>query len=1074
MNKRRMLLAACLVAASSWASAQVRVTGTVVSAEDGQPVVGASVIVPGTKVGVVTDLNGHFILTVPKGHSKVRVSSIGMTPLEVAAQENLHVALQGNASALNEVVVTAYGTTTKAAFTGSAGIMDAQQIEQRQVSNVTNALAGAVAGVQIQNDNGQPGVGAKVKIRGIGSINASTSPLYVVDGVPFDGDISSINTDDIESLTVLKDASSMAMYGARGANGIIMITTKKGKSGKATVNFTAKWGSNSRAIKNYDVLTSPAEYVERVYQSLYNYASLTGGFDATKANQWANKNLDPWQPDANGNLGGVLGYPVFTLPEGESLIGADGKLNPKATLGAKYGDYYYTPDDWSKETFHNKLRQEYNANISGSTERMNYYASFGYLDDQGVIDNSGFKRYTGRLKADYQATDWLKIGANMAYTNSNSTYPRDQDSENTTSSGNAFYLANNIASIYPMYVRGANGNILYNKAYNKPIYDYGDGNPAIFNRPFMGQANPAGQFQYDTREYLMDILSLNWFAELTPVKGLTLTARWGLNVDNTRLNTVLNPLYGQFASMGGQATQYALRNSGFDQQYIANYQHSFNGEHNIDVTVGYDGYSFEATSVSALGSYLYNPNDIYVDNTINQKNGGGDKQEYATVGYFGRINYNYKNTYFASFSYRRDGSSRFTKDNRWGNFFSGSAAWVISNESFMKDLTWVNLLKLKASVGQQGNDALLYSDGVTQNYFPAWDQYKVTGANSVFSDATLYYKGNSNLTWEKSTSYNVGIDFSLFDSRLNGSIEYFGRQSNDMLYNKPTAPILGYSSIPMNVGSMRNTGVEIDLNYDIFKTKDFSWNVNLNASFIKNKILKLHPDLNGKLISGTRILEEGESMYRFYLVKYAGVDPENGDALYWAKDDKGEEYKTHDWSIANETDRVATKDILPTVYGGFGTTVNAYGFDFSIQLSYQLGGKIYDSGYQDLMHGGDSSNMGRNWSTDIRKAWTPENKNTDVPRLDYGDNKTYQNMTSDRWLTSSNYLSINNITFGYTLPANLTKKALINKLRLFFTADNVALFTTRKGLDPRQSYTTSTTSLYSPIRTISGGINITF
>lgn len=1071
MKKRRMLLAACLVSAASWASAQVRVTGTVISAEDGQPVVGASVIVPGTKVGAITDIEGKFILRVPEGHKNIRVSSIGMEPQEITAKSNVRVVLQGNASALNEVVVTAYGTTTRASFTGSAGVVDSKQIEQRQVSNVTNALSGAVAGVQILSDNGQPGESAKVRIRGVGSINAGTSPLYVVDGVPFDGDISSINPDDIESMTVLKDAASTAMYGARGANGIIMITTKKGKSGKAVINFNAKWGSNSRALKNYDVLTSPAEYVEKVYQGIYNYATVGLGYDAEAANKVANNQFNLY--NSQGYLtGGVLGYPVFTVPENESLIGPDGKINPNATLGAKFGNYYYTPDNWEKETFKTKLRQEYNANISGSSDRINYYASFGYLNDQGIIDNSGFERYTGRLNVDYKATDWLKVGANVAYTYSNSTYPDDQT--NTSSSGNAFFIANNIAPIYPMYVRDADGNIMYNKVYNKPIYDYGDGNPAIFGRKFMGQSNPAGQLQYDTREYLMDILSLNWYAELTPVKGLTLTARWGLNVDNTRFNTVLNPLYGQFASIGGQAMQYGLRSAGFDQQYVANYQHSFEGVHNFDITVGYDGYSLNKTTLSATGSNLYNPNDPYVDNTIDQLLGSGYKTEYATAGYFGRINYNYRNTYFASFSYRRDGSSRFIGSNRWGNFFSGSAAWVISNESFMKDIKWIDMLKLKASVGQQGNDALYYSDGATANYFPAIDQYKVSGANGVFSDGTLYYKGNPDLTWETSTSYNIGLDFSLFNSKLNGSIEYFGRQSGDMLYNRPTAPILGYTSMPVNVGSMRNSGLEIDLNYNILKTKDITWDVNLNASFIKNKILKLAPELNGKLVSGSRILEEGKSMYRLYLVKYAGVDPDNGDALYWAKNDDGSEYKTNDWSVANETNKVATNDLLPTVYGGLGTSVTAYGFDFSIQMAYQLGGSIYDSGYQNLMHSGSSSDIGHNWSTDIRKAWTADNKNTNVPRLDYGDSNGYQSQTSTRWLKSSNYLAINNITFGYTLPANLTKKLLINKLRLFFAADNVALLTARQGLDPRQSYTSSTASTYSPIRTISGGINLTF
>lgn len=382
------------------------------------------------------------------------------------------------------------------------------------------------------------------------------------------------------------------------------------------------------------------------------------------------------------------------------------------------------------------------------------------------------------------------------------------------------------------------------------------------------------------------------------------------------------------------------------------------------------------------------------------------------------------------------------------------------------------MLKLKASFGQQGNDDILYPGvDLDKNYYPWMDQYKMTGANGIFADGTLSYKGNPDLTWETSTSYNIGVDFALFDNTLNGTIEYFGRKSDDMLYNRPTAGSLGYTAIPMNVGSMTNSGVEIDLNYQILNNSKFNWNVNLNATFVQNKINKLHPDLNGKMIDDTRIYEEGESMYRMYLVDYAGVDPETGEALYWAEDGDGNRIKTPNYTTA-EGYKVATDDMMPTVYGGLGTTFEAYGFDASIQLSYQLGGKIYDSGYRRMMHGGSSSFAGQNWHKDIYNAWTPENTNTNIPRLNASDQ--YTNSTSTRWLTNSNYLSINNITVGYTLPKTLVQKIMLEKVRVYFTADNVGLISARKGLDPRQSYISATTALYTPIRTISGGISLTF
>ena len=1007
-------------------------------------------------------------LLFPSSAKTLLISFIGRQSQEVAVKPVVKVVLKSDAEVLDEVVVTAYGTSTKGSFTGSASVMKADKIEKRQVSNVSNALAGAVAGVQILSNNGQPGESAKVRIRGVGSINAGTDPLYVVDGVPYDGDLSSINSADIESMTVLKDAASTALYGARGANGIIMITTKKGTSGKARVNFDAKWGVNSRAVKNYDVMTSPKNYMEKAYEAIYNGYTQTNGYPADIAHVQANKTL-------LSNSGGGVGYPVYTVPAGQLLIGSNGMLNPNATLGymTEYGNWL-TPDNWEDEMFQNKLRQEYNINVAGGNDKSTFYMAFGYLDDQGVIEGSGFTRFSGRLKGDYKVTDWLKVGANVNYINSESRYPGDQDSDHTASSGNAFYIANNIAPIYPMYVRGEDKQIM--TLTGRPVYDYGDGKSVPgYSRAFMQIANPAGDLVYNKTNYMRDVFNTNWFAELTPIKGLTVSARFGLNVDNTRLNLLNNPYMGQSAEYNGEVVQAAMRTYGLDQQYVANYNFTLQDIHHFDITAGYDGYTYEYTELSGQGQNLYDPESEFVSNTIDKKNATGFKQTYATEGFFGRVNYSYDDKYFGNVSYRRDASSRFSPDNRWGDFWAASVAWMITREEFMKNVTWVNMLKLKASFGQQGNDDLLLPAGkyignihLEKNFYPWMDQYSVMGANGIFSDGTLFAKGNKDITWETSTSYNVGLEFALFNNRLNGSAEYFARKSSDMLYNKPIAGSMGYTYIPMNVGSMTNSGFELDLSYQIFNRKNFSWDVNFNATFVKNKINELHPDLKGQLIDGSNIYEEGESMYRMYLVKYAGVDKKTGEALYWAKDKDGKEYATANYSLA-QTNKAGTDNLMPKVYGGFGTSIEAYGFDASIQLSYQLGGQIYDSGYRFMMAG---KGEGQNWHKDIYNAWTPANTKTDVPRLNAQD--SFTNALSDRWLISSNYLSINNITVGYTLPSNLVKKMFIEKLRVYFTADNVGLIAKRKGLDPRQSYTTSTNSLYSPIRTISGGISLTF
>lgn len=1058
MKRKLMLLLACLFVGIGLVTAQnQKVTGVVISEEDGQPVIGASVLVKGTQVGAITGVDGDFTLqSVPSSAKTLVISYIGMQTQEVAIKPSLKVFMKSDSEMLDEVMVVAYGTAKKSAFTGSASVVKADKLEKRQVSNITNALSGSVSGVQTTSSNGQPGTSATVRIRGIGSMASSSSPLYVVDGIPFDGDISSLNSQDIETMTVLKDAAAAALYGARGANGVILVTTKKGKTGEARVSLDARWGTNSRQVGKYDVIESPDTYMETLYKAHYNAGYYKLGQTPENAHTYANSKLFP-----------AIGYQIYTLPQGEGLIGTNGKINPNAKLGYSDGQYYYTPDDWTEGTISSQMRQEYNLSVTGGTDRLNYYFSAGYLEDNGVIENSGFNRISTRLNVDYQAKKWLKFGTSLSYTNSKSKYPGDQTA--TSSSGNSFLLANNIAPVYPMYVRGADGSLIHDKNTGKVVYDYGDGESTNNTRNFMSMSNPKGDLLYNKEEYLMDILNGKWFVELTPLEGLKLTASLGTYIDNTRYNSLGNKYYGQSASYGGTVQQEHTRTSAFNQQYLATYRKSFE-QHNFDVLLGYESYDYRYEYSYATGQNIYKDYDFTVNNSIDNKRGGGARDEYSTRGIIGRLNYDYSEKYFASASYRRDASSRFHPDKRWGNFWSASVAWVLSKEDFMEDVDWVDMLKVKASFGQQGNDALLRNGYA--NYYPYIDQYSMTGADGIFSDGTLYYKGNPDITWEKSNSFNVGTDFVFFNHKLEGTVEYFNRKTSDMLYNKPVANSNGYASIPMNIGSMTNSGVELELTYTPIQTNDLKWSLFGNATFLKNKINKLHPDLNGELISGSRIYREGESMYQLYLVKYAGVDATTGQALYWAKDKEGNAFTTADYSVASDK-KEASGDLLPTVFGGFGTSVDFYGFDFSVQLSYQLGGKIWDYSYQDLMHGGNNSDAGGNWHKDIAQAWSQTNTNTSVPRL--CATESYDaGSSSDRWLVTSNYLSINNVTLGYTLPKKYLRNIGLETLRIYGAADNLALFAARKGLDPRQGYVSSTTSTYGALRSISAGVKITF
>lgn len=1042
--------------------------GVVLSETDGEPVIGASVQVKGTTQGTITDFDGKFSIIADKGGILV-VSFIGMQTVEVPVAQDLKIVLSENTSELDEVMVVAFGTTTKKSFTGSASVVKSDDIVKRQTSNVTNSLSGQVAGVQGVSTDGAPGAVTKIRIRGIGSINADNSPLYVVDGVPADDNtIATLNNNDIESITVLKDAASNALYGARGANGVVLITTRRGNTQDAQITIDAKWGSNSREVPTYSVMTDPAMYYETFYQGLYNSQYLAGQSSAY-SHEYANTYLlDP--------KNGGLGYQVYTVPSGQRLIGRNGKLNPNATLGYNDGSNYYLPDSWYGELFNsNNLRQEYNLSVSGSTDKINYFASAGYLDDSGIIENSDYQRFTSRVNVDYQAKKWLKIGTAMSYAHADQKYPTDQTSDDAaSSSGNLFFVSNFMAPVYPLYIRNADGSVAHD-ANGYTMYDYGDGVSvaAGTQRPFMSQSNPASAIALDKSKYTNDMFTGKWYATIEFYKGLKATANVGVNYFSSRYQQTTNPYYGQYATSGGLAYVESDRYLTVNQQYMLTYNNRFAGLHNVDLLLGYENYQYTESAVYGQKTKLFSPDIAEVSNAILSPLTGSLTHHYATQGILAQAKYDYDSKYYFSASYRRDASSRFAKEHRWGNFWSVGAAWDINSESWMepaKDV--VNLLKLKVSYGAQGNDNLLTGDGKV-NYYLYTDQYEVSENNGAFA-TTLTYKGNNDITWETSYNLNAGIDFAIFDERLSGTIEGFQRRTVDMLYYKPVPSSLGYSTLPVNIGSVSNAGLDLELHGVPVRTKNVTWTIFANMTYFKNKILQLSPELNGQWISGNYIYKEGESLYNFYLRKYAGVDPSTGKSL-WYQDITDAEGNvtgltvTDVWSNATQYE---TGDILPKVYGGFGTSLDAYGLDFSVSFAYQLGGRIYDDGYRMLMHSGNSSFAGQNWHTDILNAWTPENTDTDVPRVDAAD--LYTNSSSDRWLISSNYLNLQNITLGYTLPAKWTRKIKVEKLRIYGVADNVALVSARKGLDPRQSYTTSSMNTYASMRSISGGLSITF
>ena len=1053
------------------AAQSLTVTGTVVSESDGQPVVGAYVLVNGTTLGTITNDKGEFgIKNVPADAKEIIVTFLGFTTASAPVQkEPLKIIMKEDMNYLEETIVVAFGTSTKESFTGSATVVSSDAIAQTQSSDVTRALEGRVAGVQMTTSTGTLGSSPTIRIRGFTSINAGNDPLYIVDGVPFSGDINNINPSDIESMTVLKDAASNALYGARGANGVIMITTKKAKAGEAVVTVDAKWGMNSKALQEYDVITDPAQYYEAHYLALRNYYTGAQGLGATAAHIKANNVV------AGSPADGGLGYQVYTVPEGQAFIGTNGKVNPAATLGRLVTgpdgvEYWVAPDNWIDETYKQTLRQEYNVSVSGKSGNGSYLASFGYLNNKGIVTGNDMYRYTARLKADYQAKKWLKVGANFNYTNFN--WNNGNSSEGTGgSTANVFAFASSVAPIYPVYLRDKDKNIMTDGRGYK-IHDYGDGANAGLVRPYLQNANPLQEITLNKNNSEGNALSVTGFAEFKFFEGFKFTFNAGTGLDETRSTSTKNPFYGQFVPNGGIVSKSHSRSHYINLQQLLTYEKTFAGKHNMSLLVGHESYKSFGYALSASRSKMFSiDNNELSGAVVDGESSSSSKSMYNNEGYLARAQYDYANRVFVNLSYRRDASSRFHPDHRWGNFWSVGAAWLINSEPWF-NASWVNMLKVKASYGSQGNDQI--------GNYRYTDTYSVENLEGQIA-TTFVSKGNPNITWETNENFNAGVEFGFLGNKISGSVEYFNRKTSDMLFFFNVATSSGYSGYYDNIGDMSNSGIEIDLNVNIFNNKNFTWDVYANATHYKNKVLYL-PEKNKRQThegyegyeTGNKFIAEGLPLNTFFMPKYAGVDKNTGVALWYKDqlDENGNVIGRETTSVYDEATDYICDDPTPLFYGGFGTSLSFYGFDVSANFTYSVGGLTYDSGYAGYMSN-PTSGGGDNYHKDIFNAWTPENTNSDIPRWQYGD--LYSASTSDRFLVPASYLNFQNAQIGYTLPNRITQKFKVNKLRVYASCDNIVYWSYRKGLDPRYSFSGSTNvAVNSPVRTLSGGINITF
>ena len=1034
-----MSLLACLFVGISLVTAQTQtVTGVVISEDDGLPVVGASVLVKDTNLGTVSDLDGKFRLSnIPSTAKSLVVSYIGMQTQEFAIKSNMTIYLKSDSELLDEVMIIAYGTAKKSSFTGSATTVKSEEIQKRQLSNVTKAIDGLAPGVQATSGSGQPGSSANIYIRGLGSINAGNTPLYVVDGMPYDGAISAISPDDIENITILKDASASALYGSRGANGVIMITTKKGKEGRTEVSLKAVVGMSSRALPRYETMKSK-QYVEALYSAYYNEF---GSGAIAEMTTGATKIFGPNEK-----------YNPFNYSIADLINTATGKVRDDAQL--------LWEDDWLDEvTRKNALRQEYVFGVNGGNEKSQFMFSLGYVNEDGILETTNFQRYTGRASIEVQPKDWFATGFSTNFAH----YVSNSSQTSTSATSNVWYSAALMGPIFPIYERDrTNGGAFVLDENGDRVFDYGSGRPTGLQQDF----NSVATLYDDRYRAAVDNLSGRTHLDFGNMKdgwseGLTLRLNFGFDYYNNSSMTYYNPYFGNGASVNGRITKSNRKTLGYTFNQLLSYARDF-GKHNIDVMVGHEWYAMRSEYLAA-GKTGFPFGDLFeldAASTIASANSSTDR--YRIESYLSRVNYSYADKYYLSGSFRRDGSSRFHRDNRWGNFWSVGGNYRVSQEEFMSDLDWISNLAVRASYGVQGNDAL-------STYYAWQSLYDLGYSNANESGAIVSAVANKNLTWETNHNLNVGLDLGLFDQRLQIGLEWYSRKTTDLLLYYPLPMSSGFEGYYRNSGSMRNQGFEATITGRLMEKKDFSWDLTVMASTMKNKVLKLTDD--GKdILSGNQIIREGEAIYSYYLCRSAGVDPATGDQLFWANVD-GSGKSVDPYITTNETYAQASRYVagskLPSLFGSISTNLKYKGFDLSIATNYSIGGKMIDGVYNSLMgfyYAGQAKHV------NLERAWKQPGDVTDIPRYQIGKSIP----ATDDQLINASYFALKNISLGYTLPTRLVKSWGMGDVRFAVTGDNIYTFTHLKGMDPQYSVTGGTTYVYAPNRTISFSVDVKF
>lgn len=1180
MGKRLISTLLVLLTIGVQVFAQSAVSGKVTD-EAGEPCVGANVLIKGTTTGTMTDLDGNYSLTDVRKGAILVFSSIGYTSQEVrlGSSSVVNVVLKSDADFLNEVVIVGYGTAKRKDLTGSLTQIDNKLIASQNSSSATKALEGAVPGIVYASVDGQPGNDAGLRVRGLGSTNVGASnALVIIDGVPAQGDnpLSNMNQEDIASITVLKDAASTAIYGSRGANGVILVTTKRGDSGRTKISFQARAGWNTVGSYKVGQVDNAAGIYEYLWQSIYNsyrygvngagpalnketgeYYTNIGNPNVSHdaAAEFASQHLFNYigLNDSFGRnmLGNYMAYNVpgaTYTPDGTGssasstmtgayLVGTDGKINPNASL--LYDDTY--ADALLKTGF----RQQYDLSASGGSDKEDHYLSLGYLTDPSYVPNSRFERITGRANINVNLFKWLKVGANVGYTRSRTNYQGTYWAARNSGSnqGNITRYVNGHTPIVPFYAHDAEGNYIYDKNGDR-VRNY------LYNSTYspLGQTgNNYGStdimyaMDNDIREDLTSTLNTRTYIEIPFLDHFTFRTDFAYDKINRTTTVYYNGTTGRAASMGGYFGKRMNDIEVMNLQHRLTYNQDF-GKHHVDAMALFEDSDWEQQTVNWGSADEFIPGFLAAGNFVGRYYGAGSA---PTPGYghdiermrswLGRANYIFADKYYVSGSVRRDGSSKFRKENRWGTFWSVGAGWRFTEESFMQDLrdSWLNNGKLRASYGVIGNQNGIgrYQTYRTWGYSTTYQttnngQGKPTGDSYKLSMGGLV---NTQLTWEETKTFDVGLDLTLFN-RIDLTFDWYNRVTGNSQFSQPVSYLaMGQTTLPRNIAELTNRGIELDINADIIRTKDIRWNVAFNITHYTTKLTDLPDDAipahaeglpdgtwednQGSWASAGGSQQNanvylrgiGRDWFNLYMYKYAGIDQSSGLPMYFHRvteaDHAAGKYKDTEVGGSVKTTNYANASkyevgsAIPTFQGGFNTSFSYKNFYVNAQFAYQIGGKFFSRNYAEYLYNVVDAQMYRMMfvSKDVKgNTWTPDNTGAGFPMQWYpaGENSYFSGTSAnggnwsftDESLFSASYLRLKNLTLGYNVSKSLLNKLRIDKvvsnIKVFASSDNLFILSAAKAIDPTMSasggYNDVDSYTFPNMRTYTIGINLDF